>query len=575
MHCLLRSGLRRGAHAAIAVALGLAGCGGTGGGAVARDRGASSGASAPAIDERLARTYRAELEACLAMPGPAATEPAFDYPASLLDGFDTNLAPRPEAQLRTEIAHATSLLERARDDAAERESALFVLGRLEFELGAHLEGDAALVLRRSELAHYLALVGEFPESRLAPIASLRAGRIQAALGESGPAVASFTTALEHRHAGPNLESAARVNLSRLAAADGRTEDAIDAIRRSSQNGASQGNPREMVATSRLFVMLGKYHLAWAYRRAGNEERALPAFRETIRGAENGENEPAATAWIAEAAARDICAPWKPASASATPDAAPAGAESQGAHDATPHINLRLLAATDSARARSVSLYAAGVAAPIFDGITFEQAVGYLRVDLGATEYLIRPAGSPDAEPLARIPASAFSPFHAYTAVLFGGAGRTDPFEVEVHLDPAVQANMQSSMLRFFNAMERSDALEICRVRAHQDPEPLFSGAAKGQYGVPHFRDGVQPVDALSNAVELRSSVYDVELQVRAPDATPCAGRLAGTAVVRIDRELNGTIFAVGDYRSRSHRGLWMCAEAPSDTNCIHVELDGR
>ncbi|MBK7156442.1 MAG: hypothetical protein IPH72_32500 [Sandaracinaceae bacterium] len=525
-------------------------------------------AAGPDIDGRVVSRFRSELDACLAIPGPASTAPAYDYPESMLDGFDVSIHPRQEAPLRSEIAHAETLLQRAGEDPNQRLSALYVLARLEHELAMRLEGEAAAAVRQSELAHYRSLETVVPESPLSAVASLRAGRVLLLQGDTASAQAAFTRAKDNRHARGSTTEAAQVNLAMLAHAAGDQETWIDALRRTTSFSASRGNPRQDYQTARLFTMLGKYHLAWAYRSAGIEDRALATFRETMQGVDNGENEPSMTAGIAAAAARDICNPWRAAGA-----AQPAEGGSTEAPPA-PHVHMRLFNASGAAQARSIVLRADGVAQPLFDAVTPQQPVPYLRVELGAHDFVVHAAGAdPASEPLARIPASTFEPFTVYTVVLYGGAGR-NAFRVDVREDAVVEAGHQSSILRFFNAMDNSEAVEVCRVRSNVD-EPLFSGAAQGGFGVPHLVDRVVPVDAMSNAIEFYSSVYTLELQIRAPGRTPCTGRLAGTARVRIDRQLNGTITAVGDYRSRRNRGLWMCSDAPSDTNCITVELDGR
>ncbi|MBK6579064.1 MAG: hypothetical protein IPG17_23320 [Sandaracinaceae bacterium] len=61
-------------------------------------------AAGPDIDGRVVSRFRSELDACLAIPGPASTAPAYDYPESMLDGFDVSIHPRQEAPLRADRA---------------------------------------------------------------------------------------------------------------------------------------------------------------------------------------------------------------------------------------------------------------------------------------------------------------------------------------------------------------------------------------------------------------------------------------------------------------------------------------
>ncbi|MBK6579063.1 MAG: hypothetical protein IPG17_23315 [Sandaracinaceae bacterium] len=137
------------------------------------------------------------------------------------------------------------------------------------------------------------------------MASLRAGRVLLLQGDTASAQAAFTRAKDNRHARGSTTEAAQVNLAMLAHAAGDQETWIDALRRTTSFSASRGNPRQDYQTARLFTMLGKYHLAWAYRSAGIEDRALATFRETMQGVDNGENEPSMTAGIAAAAARHL------------------------------------------------------------------------------------------------------------------------------------------------------------------------------------------------------------------------------------------------------------------------------
>ncbi len=187
---------------------------------------------------------------------------------------------------------------------------------------------------------------------------------------------------------------------------------------------------------------------------------------------------------------------------------------------------------------------------------------------------MRAAGEPpNATPLLNIPTPPFGASEAYTILLYGGQGR-EPLQAMVQEDVPVDSDSSRNTLRFFNAMQGAPALELCRLRGPTNRTPVFSGASVGNYGAPHFRPNARHVDAMTNAAEVVSNGR-VELEVRIAGRTLCSGTKLGTARFVASSGLNGTVVAVGNYRSPRTRELFMCADAPSDTNCITVALDGH
>ncbi|MBN8616831.1 MAG: DUF4397 domain-containing protein, partial [Deltaproteobacteria bacterium] len=328
-------------------------------------------------------------------------------------------------------------------------------------------------------------------------------------------------------------------------------------------GRSTSRRLEWYRTARIFRSLGAYEAAWLARGAGDEAAALADFEHAISEPRNDEREPMATHLIAAIALEEMCAPWRPEAA--------ADAVTTDTQPEPSHAHVRLLHATPASSAASVSLFVGDAAEPIARDITFEAPASYAAAPALASELVVR--GGEGTSPLAALSARPLRPHAAYTVILFGSGTARDPLVAELQEDVPVDSDQSRNTFRFFNAMAGSPALELCRV-AGPRRTPLFSGATVGGYGVPHFRANATPVDPMSNAVEIVSNGV-VELEVYPAGRTPCSGRKLGTARFSASSGLNGTIIAVGTYRTTRSRELFMCADAPSDTNCIEVPLDGR
>lgn len=516
-------------------------------------------AAGPALPAHVERAHRRVLERCLALPVAGVDGATLEFPPSMLDGVDETAAPRSAEQLRREIAHLDATLEAA-GASGERASALYQSARLWAELARGLDGEAAAAAQRESLTRYQQVLEDGAGRVLTPLAQLAVGRLQLALGDVASARAAFLAI--GRNEPPHLSAAAAANLERLAELEGDREAALAVRAEAPRAEQERRSWRRTVSTLNALL---HYRQAWLLRLGGDEAGALAAFDrvDDVVARDNPH-----LAWIEERTQREICAPWRGVTVGGEAPSLEALAQAVPP-DAT--ANVRLLHVAAARQAASVALAVEGAAEPLVDEVTAGEEVSYVPVPIGSMNLVVRSA---DGTNLASL-AAAFAPYHAYTVILRDGARPRDPLVAEVQEDVFVDTISTHITIRFSNVMQGAPELELCRADTRgATTSRVFSGAAFGTYGIPQFGEGAAPVDGMTNAVEIVAH-GEVDLVVRVASRTPCEGRVLGTARFRADSGLNGTILAMGGFRARSGRQLLMCADAPSDTSCIVVALDGR
>jgi hypothetical protein len=237
-------------------------------------------------------------------------------------------------------------------------------------------------------------------------------------------------------------------------------------------------------------------------------------------------------------------------------------------------HVRVLHASADPHARMLSVFVDGSAGALLRSVDFESQISYADVPSNTRTLTFRRDRSEAT--LLDVAVQGMEPGHFYTAILYGSAVGSPMLAANVHEDVPVASREYRNTLRFFNAMVGAPALDVCRVRnPDDDRQPILINAAFGHWGIRQVGLGADSVAAMPEAVEVVSNGR-VTFEIRAAGRGTCAGSVLGAVHFVASSRLNGTMIAVGRFHGRGVAPqMFMCADAPSDTNCITASLDGR
>ncbi|AKF11446.1 DUF4397 domain-containing protein [Sandaracinus amylolyticus] len=236
----------------------------------------------------------------------------------------------------------------------------------------------------------------------------------------------------------------------------------------------------------------------------------------------------------------------------------------------PPARIRAVHATSEPAVSSVSFAFAEGAEPVISNLAYRSATAYLEVPPGA--HHVRVLGVPSVEtgeaPELLATDTELASESSTTLILVGMAAGDPPLAVVVAPDRTEPPGEGLAALRLYHAIAGQGPVDVCVAgAAPRDPAlPVFTAVEPNAFA---RGDAGEWADVLPSG--------EIALQLRAPNPTPCRGRVLGVARFTPSAGSRHTLVAVGraSGRPRVDRELLVCNDPPGDGACTVVPIAAR
>lgn len=254
-----------------------------------------------------------------------------------------------------------------------------------------------------------------------------------------------------------------------------------------------------------------------------------------------------------------------AEASAMPSAAPSAEPPPPPPPPAP-AHVRVIHASPASAAATVAISVDNATPPAIPSLGYKASWGYENVPPGAHHVAIRPAAAAaDSAPAVEGDTPALESDHYYTVIAHGLVGGTPALAITAAADDATAPDAGNARIRFYHALAGVAAADICvaGANARAAGTPVFTNVAYGTWGTPAGEGAAAPYARVAPGAAIR-------LQVRAQNARPCTGAVAGVinvpATAIADRGVY-TAIAVGNTARTggAAKELLVLSDAPATT----------